>query len=105
KPVSGQARADLLSSAAAVFTPSIYVEPFCGVHVEAMLCGTPVLTTDHGVFNETVLHGVTGWRCRTVEQMMWAAQNIDRLADSNVIRKYAAANFSLERVALMYEEY
>jgi glycosyltransferase involved in cell wall biosynthesis len=105
EPVAGRARADLLASAAAVFTPSIYVEPFCGVHVEAMLCGTPVITTDWGVFPETVLHGVTGYRCRTVEQMMFAAQNLDRLASSDVIRQYAAYNYSTDRVALMYEEY
>jgi len=103
-PVSGQARADLLASAAAVLTPSIYVEPFCGVHVEAMLCGTPVITTDWGVFNETVIHGVTGYRCRTIEQMVWAAKNVEKL-DSFAISRYAADNFSLERVALMYEEY
>ena len=105
-PVSGIDRARMLSEAAAVFTPSIYVEPFCGVHVEAMLCGTPVITTDWGVFPETVLHGVTGYRCRTVEQMTWAAQHLDLLTlGAEDIRKYAASNFSLERVALMYEEY
>ena len=106
KPVSGQARADLLASAAAVFTPSLYVEPFCGVHVEAMLCGTPVITTDWGVFNETVLHGSTGYRCRSIEQMVWAAKNIDKLELSHAsIQNYARYNFSLARVALMYEEY
>ena len=103
-PVGVDARRKLLSEARAVFCLSHYVEPFCGVHMEAMLSGTPVITTDWGVFPETVLHGVTGYRCRTFEQMEWAAKHVPEL-DRQATRLWAERNFSLERVALQYEEF
>lgn len=103
-PVGPEERKQLMMQAKAVFCPTFYVEPFCGVNVEAQLCGTPVITTDWGVFAETVHHGVTGWRCRNFEQFVWAAKNIDKL-DRRAAADWARRNFSLERVALMYEEY
>ena len=65
-------RAEFLSHALRVFTPTRYVEPFCGVHVEAMLSGVPVITPDFGIFPETVTNGYHGYRCRTLEDYMSA---------------------------------
>ena len=103
-PVGPEDRKKLMMGAKALFCPTQYVEPFCGVHMEAMLCGTPVITSDHGIFTETVHHGVTGWRARNFEQFVWAAKNVDRLS-RRATYEWATHNFSLERVALMYEEY
>lgn len=103
-PAGVEERRELLANAYAVLCPSWFIEPFCGVHMEAMMSGTPVITTDWGVFSETVLHGTTGYRCRTMEQFTWAARNVDKL-DRKATAQWARANYSLERVALMYEEY
>jgi glycosyltransferase involved in cell wall biosynthesis/SAM-dependent methyltransferase len=103
-PVGVEGRRKLLAEARAVFCLTQFVEPFCGVNVEAQLMGTPVITSDHGVFSETVIHGVTGFRGRTMEQWVWAAKNIDRI-DGRVCAEWARTNYSLERVALMYEEF
>jgi glycosyltransferase involved in cell wall biosynthesis len=67
-PVGIAERKELLANARALFAPTIYVEPFGSTHVEAMLSGVPVITSDFGVFPETNLHGITGYRCRTMEQ-------------------------------------
>jgi glycosyltransferase involved in cell wall biosynthesis len=103
-PVGVEGRRKLLSEARAVFCNTYFVEPFCGVAVEAQMSGAPVLTTDWGAFSETVLHGKTGYRCRTFEQLVWAAENVDRIDPAECAR-WARDNYSLERVALMYEEY
>jgi len=72
--------------------------------VEALFCGTPVITSDWGGFAENNLHGVTGYRCRTMEQFEWACKNVDKIS-RKACYEWAMNNFSLERVALMYEEY
>ncbi len=97
-------RAELMGNARMLFAPTYYIEPFGGVAVEAQLCGTPVLTTDWGAFSETVVHGVTGYRCRTFEEFVWAARNVDRLRPDDC-RTWAVTNYSLDRVQWMFEEF
>ena len=102
--VGAESRAKLMGGARLVFAPTYYIEPFGGVAVEAQLCGTPVLTTDWGAFSETVLHGVTGYRCRTFDDFLWAAQRVDRIRPADC-RAWAIQNYSIFRVQRMYQEY
>lgn len=102
--VGEEARAKLMGGARAIFVPTIYVEPFGGVAIEAMLCGTPVISTDWGAFTETNQHGFTGYRCRTMGEFIWAAQNVDTLNPA-AIRTHAKLNYSTERVAKQYQHY
>ena len=103
-PMSGPELRKLLSHAKALFQPTYYIEPFGKVVVDSGFAGCPVITTDFGVFPETVVHGKTGYRCRTWDQFVWAAQNVDKI-DPQVCHDWCAANYSLERVGKMYKEY
>jgi glycosyltransferase involved in cell wall biosynthesis len=66
-PLKGSERSDFLRGALALLAPSLFIEPFCGMAVEAMLCGTPVLSVNYGAMTETVIEGLTGYRCHTLQ--------------------------------------
>ena len=97
-------RRNLLKNAKAVILLSDYVEPFGGITIEALLSGTPIITSDWGVFAETNIQGITGYRCRTFEQITWAMKNISNINPHNC-RNWAINNYSCDKVATMYEEY
>ena len=102
--IDTEKRKALMAHARAVVCMSMFAEPFCGVHVEALMSGTPVITADWGAFTECNVHGVTGFRCRTLDQMVEAGQRIHEI-DPMVCRKWAMDNFSNDNVAEMYEAF
>jgi glycosyltransferase involved in cell wall biosynthesis len=86
--VEPEERAGLMGRAKAVFVPTLYLEAFGGVNVEAQLTGTPAIATSFGVFPETIVHGETGFLCNTLQDFVDAARNADKL-DPGIIRKHA----------------
>lgn len=102
--VRGDERAELFARARAVLVPTTYLEPFGGVAVEAQLSGTPVITTDFGAFPETVVQGVTGFRCSMLADFLAAVDQVDEL-DPHACRDHALTNYTLAAVAPQYDRW
>lgn len=103
-PVGIEARAKLMSGAHAVLMPTLYLEPFGGVAVEAMLSGTPVIAPDWGAFTETILPGVSGFRFQTLREACEGVELAGKLPRAT-IRHYAENRYSLEAVGPLYDRY
>lgn len=101
-PVAGRARSALLGQAAAVLMPTVFTEPFGGVAVESMLCGTPVLSTTYGAFTETIEDEVTGFRCYTLGDWLAALERVPSL-DRQAIADRARRRYGYARVGRMYD--
>lgn len=93
-----------MSRAKAVLTPTVYVEPFCCVAVEAQLCGTPVISTDFGGFVETVEHGKTGFRCNYLGEFVQAINTIESI-DRRYVRTRAERTYSMDAASSQYQSY
>ena len=85
-------RRTLMARAKAVIGPTYYVEPFGNMIVEGYMSGTPAITTDWGGFTETVVQGVTGYRCREFREFVDAINNIDRISPKRC-RDWAMLNY------------
>lgn len=93
-------RKKLMSEAIAVFVPTIYLEAFGGTHIEAMLSGTPTITTNFGVFSGTIpdiidgnfhmtsLSKAVGFKCNTLQDFVDAAIKA-KSVDHRSVRQYA----------------
>lgn len=93
-----------LSNARALIYYSLYVEPFGHAPVEAMMCGTPIITSTFGAFTETNQDKFTGYQATTYEEIYWACKNVDKL-DPKKIREYAIKTYSLETIQEKYQKY
>lgn len=105
--VGPEQRKKLMAEAIATFVPSVYLEPFAGVHIESMLCGTPPITTNFGVFPETIpdyLDGKVGFRCNTLQDFVDAAK-VAKKANPKKIAEYAERFLMMESVRYNYQDW
>lgn len=98
--VGWKERSDLMGGAIATFVPTIYLEPFGGVAIESMFCGTPIITTNFGAFTDYNRDGVTGYKCNTLKEFVDAMQKVKTL-NRKQIRKEAMF-YSLENIRKEY---
>lgn len=94
----------LMRDARAIIGPTLYVEPFGNMIIEGYFSGTPAITTDWGGFTETVVNGVTGFRCREFKDFINALHNINTI-DPHVCRQWAEKNYSEEIIHDKFDDY
>jgi glycosyltransferase involved in cell wall biosynthesis len=74
--VSHEVKTDLMGRARALLFPIQWEEPFGLVMTEAMACGTPVIASPAGAAIEVVEHGVTGFLCKSIGEMVHAVDEV-----------------------------
>ena len=102
--VKAEDRAALFGGAIATFTPTIYQEPFCNVHIQSMATGTPVITSDMGIFTETVQNGFNGFRCNTLSEFVKATEQVKNL-DNRKIATDTYSKYSTDVIKYKYDNY
>lgn len=104
--------AKLYGGAVATIMPSLFWEPFGGVAVESLMCGTPVLCPDYAAFVETVSDERDGVRCgppsdyleglRYILDHKRCGYGFNDLAERQLRRERANQRFGVKTVGLRY---
>lgn len=92
---------DLLGDAYALLAPYAWPEPFGLALIESLACGTPVIGSRCGAIPEIIEHGVTGFLCETLEEMIQSTRHVS-LLDRTRCRQAFEARFTSERMAQEY---
>jgi glycosyltransferase involved in cell wall biosynthesis len=88
--------------AKAVLTPIQWEEPFGLTTVEAMACGTPVISLRRGAAPEIIVHGKTGFVVNSIGEMIEAVGKIDHIKRHDC-RDHVAKMFAVEQMVDHYE--
>jgi glycosyltransferase involved in cell wall biosynthesis len=95
--VGSEQKVDLLCGAEALVNPIRWPEPFGLVMIEALACGTPVVTFAEGAAVEIIEHGVTGFVCLDEADMALRLAQVGHL-DRAACRHSAEVRFSTPRM-------
>jgi glycosyltransferase involved in cell wall biosynthesis len=93
---------ELLGGARALLLPIDWPEPFGLTFIEALACGTPVITRPCGSAPEIVRPGTNGILATDVESLARAIGEVDRI-DRRACRADFEERFTVERMADDYE--
>lgn len=100
--ISPDERNRQLGGAVALLNPITWSEPFGLVMVEAMACGTPVISYPNGAAPEIVEDGETGLLCDGVDESVAALGRVTGL-DRTACRARVVAEFSSSLMVSRYE--
>jgi glycosyltransferase involved in cell wall biosynthesis len=101
-PVDNATKNELLGQSAALLLPLLWEEPFGIVMAEALACGTPVIGLRRGALPEIVEHGVNGFVCDSVEDMVAGVGQLDQISRAEC-RRTSEERFS-DRVIVQHYE-
>ena len=99
--VDDEGKDRLLGSAAALLCPIEWEEPFPVVLPESFACGTPILSFARGGMPEGIRHGVDGFVCDTLDEMIAFARRTGEL-NRRACREVAEKRFSIRAIADAY---
>lgn len=110
KIVGGVSRGEAVSWFSRAFafchvTPA-FREPFGLAVVEAQACGLPAVVFKYGAVKETVIHGVTGWHCTSLDEAVNVIKTWKDEGIPDSVREACRENalsFSLDRMVSGYE--
>ena len=98
--ISDREKGEFLGNACAVLCPH-RPEAFGLVLIEALACGTPVVTYRHGSYPELIDHETTGFLCRDEDEMAQAARRVGEI-DRRRCRRAFEERFTAERMVKEY---
>ncbi|MFH1353749.1 MAG: glycosyltransferase family 4 protein [bacterium] len=99
---AGPAERDrLLGSALALLHLINFDEPFGLSPVEAMACGTPVISMTRGSMSEIIKDGATGFLVKTIDEAVDAVGRIKTI-ERAACRRHVADKFSVEKMVEGY---
>jgi glycosyltransferase involved in cell wall biosynthesis len=101
--VWGRDKGELLAGARAMLFPIQWEEPFGMAVVEAMACGTPVVSTPRGAAPELIEPGVTGWLGAGTEELVAGVRRAGEIDPERCARR-ARERFGEPRMSLAYEQ-
>lgn len=89
--------------AKALLTPVQWEEPFGLTTIEAMACGTPVISLRRGAAQEIIKEGKTGFVVDSVAEMVEAVGKIDQIKRKDC-RDHVKKKFNLDKMVDGYEK-
>jgi glycosyltransferase involved in cell wall biosynthesis len=99
--INERQKAKFVGEASALIFPIDWPEPFGLVMIEAMACGTPIISFRSGSTPEVIDEGVTGYLVDSVEAAAAAVARVTKL-DRAKVRARFDERFAIERVAKDY---
>ena len=99
--ISDAEKNEFIGNAMALVCPYDWPEPFGLVLIEAFACGTPVVAYRRGSIPEIIDHGVTGYICDTLDEMVDAVGQVP-LIDRKQCRAAFDERFTADRMARDY---
>jgi glycosyltransferase involved in cell wall biosynthesis len=99
--VKGKDKLNLICNAKALLFPIQWDEPFGMAPIEALACGTPVISMAKGALTEIIDHGVNGFLANSVEEFGTYLDKIDQINPEDC-RKSVELKVSSEVMAQGY---
>lgn len=98
-----ESKNEVVKGARCFLAPIEWEEPFGLTMIEAMACGTPVISFNKGSAMELIDHGRTGFIVTSLEEMVQAVRLAEKI-NRPTCRQHVAKNFSVDKMVELHEK-